>query len=964
MSNIEHWNLWKLFKNKADSAEFHVAVKKVCETGINLSKTIILTFPNFTLHDETHIHNVCDWMYKLLSEDEREALTANETAMLLMSACCHDVGMSVTDEQKKELLSDFSTDNWKEYFNNFPQDYSKRNKEKEQDRIIRNYVRVNHHARIDENLSEEDWSDDLEHEGIYLENLIDLCKSHGENLKELTEVDICDCDIKLCAVLLRLADILDFDSSRVPDKLFKQLGLDTPENSEKRKSSEEWYKNRAGRFYIRNGELKFDAKFSNSQLEHQLRDYNKWVKAELEGCREYLCHTDSQNRIDIPYLKEGNISRNPKYTCGDFSLTMDQDKILTLLTGKNLYSDSGVFVRELLQNAIDAVMTRCTLDGNFKMTDGKISIRTWTDNEGYSWFRIKDNGIGMDEEIINKYLLKIGRSYYTSDEFNRIQTECCEKGKKINKPISRFGIGILSCFMNDYNTPVEISSKRFILQKDCPAVRMNITGLHGYYDLYNFPQKFSSPMHSPDSKDTGYRTEYGTTICVRVDLYKMVKYRSFKEIVEKYVQFPEIKVEYLGEDGKKEFPTQDELMKLVHKLNPDGTGAEPKVYKHPIPDKKFEELKEKCPWATFTEKPIINFRYFPFDWLSGGKNIQGVSVEVNTASSFKSDDSEYPYPCLYAIKLSNTIGLNAEISERRGRKGKYESISIEYQDLLETNDSENELWEYVLKYLDGGIIAYNGILADTQSITDKNILLLNGEYLPEVDIARDKIIGLPTKAAFALEKIDRELYFLGLTNEFVLKNDLLLTEKELFELLEQNPEWKKDMTFRNNLFEKYTLFQLKEMVTSEKYTNIGLYDEKSLFDNVLLAVLKKHFTVYYKNYGLCIKKKEKDETDTSEFPVQLFFSFNDDLSKFARVGYRTNCYNKNYSFSQWLIKNQKELIEKVPAIYHGMIDNMIFGDDKNKILKFLNEKLEQLQTYRGNCFGVDKSLFLKPEDFV
>lgn len=157
----------------------------------------------------------------------------------------------------------------------------------------------------------------------------------------------------------------------------------------------------------------------------------------------------------------------------------------------------------------------------------------------------------MDEEIINKYLLKIGKSYYTSDEFNRIQTECCEKGKKINKPISRFGIGILSCFMNDYNTPVEISSKRFIPQKDCPAVRMNITGLHGYYDLYNSPQTCSSPMHSPDGKDTDYRTEYGTTICIRINLYQMGNYRSFKEIVEKYVMFPEVKVEYLGEDGKK-----------------------------------------------------------------------------------------------------------------------------------------------------------------------------------------------------------------------------------------------------------------------------------------------------------------------------------------------------------------------------------------------------------------------------
>ncbi len=770
MSNIEHWNLWKLFKNKADSAEFRVAVKKVCETGINLSKTIILTFPNFTLHDETHIHNVCDWMYELLNEDKRNALTANETAMLLMSACCHDVGMSVTDEQKKELLSDFSTDNWKEYFNNFPQDYSKRNDENEQGRIIRNYVRVNHHARIDENLSEEDWSDDLEHEGIYLENLIDLCKSHGENLKELKTVYICDCDIKLCAVLLRLADILDFDSSRVPDKLFKQLGLDTPENSEKRKSSEEWYKNRAGRFYIRNGELKFDAKFSNSQLEHQLRDYNKWVKAELEGCREYLCHTDSQNRIDIPYLKEGNISRNPKYTCGDFSLTMDQDKILTLLTGKNLYSDSGVFVRELLQNAIDAVMTRCTLDGNFKMTDGKISIRTWTDNDGYSWFRIKDNGIGMDEEIINKYLLKIGRSYYTSDEFNKIQTECCERGKKINKPISRFGIGILSCFMNDYNTPVEISSKRFIPQKDCPTVRMNITGLHGYYDLYNSSacgQIRFSKMHSPDDEDTGYRTEYGTTICVRANLYQMGNYRSFKEIVEKYVQFPEVKVEYWGEDGKKEFPTQDDLMTLVHALNPDGARTVPKIHKHPILNEMSENLQAEYPWATFPEKPSINLLYYPWDWISSSGNIKGVAILISTYSSLcvepvqvydKKYESQYAsFDIFYShngvISFNSTIKffpedgldlhdeyirlasefeclddynkrskiLDKMFEIRNKSKLKFEISHEDFKNLL--SEDEKKIFSYFENLLpkknqSNFISAYNGILADTSDLLD------------------------------------------------------------------------------------------------------------------------------------------------------------------------------------------------------------------------------------------------------
>ena len=636
-----------------------------------------------------------------------------------------------------------------------------------------------------------------------------------------------------------------------------------------------------------------------------------------------------------------------------------------LLTGKNLYSDSGVFVRELLQNSIDAIMTHKALNNRL---EGKISIRTWTDNEGYSWFRIKDNGIGMDEEIIKKYLLKIGRSYYQSDDFQKLQKEHTIK----NKPISRFGIGILSCFMNDPNTLVEISTKRFVPQKECPAVRMSIEGLHGYYYVANEekqPEYDINPMPSPDDSDTGYRTEYGTTICVRVNLYQMGNYHSFKEIVEKYVQFPEVKVEYWGEDGKKEFPTQDDLMTLVHALNPDGAGAEPKVYKHPIPDDKFEALKEKCPWATFTEKPIINFQYYPLDWLSGDENIQGVSVKVSTNSSFKVNDPKYYDSRFSVVKFSNVIRLEAIADKRYERYERYEDkrkdeiISMEYKYLLEANDLENKLWEYLLKY--GRMIVYNGILADTQSIQTTNILLLNSEYLPEVDIARDKITGLPTKAAFTLEKMHKKLHFLDWNNEFILKKDLLLTEKELFELLEQNPEWENDMTFG---YKKCTLSQLKEAIKSEEYIDVGLYSKKSLLDNVNLAVLKKHFTVCHKKIyfnTVYIKKKETDETDTSEFQVQLFFSFEDEPYKLAQCShYYMNYYNPKHPFSQWLIKNQKELIEKVPGIYHSMIDKMIFGVDMTDILEFLNASLKRLQTYQHNLFEITDDLFLKPEDFV
>ena len=70
--DIREHKLWKLLKQKtwkqdSDTAsEFEVDVWKVCEFGINLSKTIRDTFPAYTLHDETHIGNVLDNMLELL----------------------------------------------------------------------------------------------------------------------------------------------------------------------------------------------------------------------------------------------------------------------------------------------------------------------------------------------------------------------------------------------------------------------------------------------------------------------------------------------------------------------------------------------------------------------------------------------------------------------------------------------------------------------------------------------------------------------------------------------------------------------------------------------------------------------------------------------------------------------------------------------------------------------------------
>ena len=117
-SQIAGTDLWKLLVKRSEEAglgrEFISAVGDVCSIGLDLSRSIIRFFPTFTLHDGTHSANVCRWMYRLL-DVRAEELTAYEAALLLMAACCHDIGMSVTDAQKQAMLKRTYT-GWDDYF--------------------------------------------------------------------------------------------------------------------------------------------------------------------------------------------------------------------------------------------------------------------------------------------------------------------------------------------------------------------------------------------------------------------------------------------------------------------------------------------------------------------------------------------------------------------------------------------------------------------------------------------------------------------------------------------------------------------------------------------------------------------------------------------------------------------------------------------------------------------------------
>lgn len=103
-----------------------------------------------------------------------------------------------------------------------------------------------------------------------------------------------------------------------------------------------------------------------------------------------------------------------------------------------LYSDHEIFLRELVANAVDASqkMKAIASNGDFKGELGGLKVRVELD-EAAKTLKIIDNGIGMTDEEIDKYINQI--AFSSAGEF-------LEKYKDQNI-IGHFGLGFYSAFM-------------------------------------------------------------------------------------------------------------------------------------------------------------------------------------------------------------------------------------------------------------------------------------------------------------------------------------------------------------------------------------------------------------------------------------------------------------------------------------------------------------------------------------
>lgn len=322
-----------------------------------------------------------------------------------------------------------------------------------------------------------------------------ICRAHCVDISEVRElpskVRICrgNCseshmtyNERYLAMLLRLGDVIHFSEDRVSRTLYAEH---TPMDHE---SDIHWQVKFSDLTYSiesREGKLEilYFGGFNEPDKYYFLQDHFDWVDDELHYYAAFVQAMEQEQQEQAARYRLGlptNVIRSHVQPIGfspDNSLKfrLEQQKVIELLMGLRLYRDEFMCLRELYQNALDAC--RCMRAENFKHgLTGDIPIEFGLDEDcGGVYIYCKDEGIGMTQDVVKNFLLRVGNSYYQSAEFRRANMGW----GNVVAPVSEFGIGLLSCYM--IADRIEIVTRHFRSAEKPIWICMEGTEDYGYY---------------------------------------------------------------------------------------------------------------------------------------------------------------------------------------------------------------------------------------------------------------------------------------------------------------------------------------------------------------------------------------------------------------------------------------------------------------------------------------------------
>jgi hypothetical protein len=984
---IKQTKLWKILKEKFKSNhKALVDISKACDDAEAILTKIPDTFSTYTLHNATHSINVCNLIYDLIGKDNIGNLKPLEVALLILSAFYHDTGMVYTPDEKSTLLND---QDFQEFIQNNPRVFLevRKNGGDVPDEIAEGYFRLLHTHRM-HNIP------DLKIEkGPIKQYLSAICISHGSSVDEILSDKTIQsfnkdaADIVFCAILLRLADIMDFDQTRAPDILFDYLKLKDADNASLIKSKKEFMNHKASRgFYFpdkRPNEfnISFTADCDNINIEHDIRTFLNDIDKELDDCRKILNNRAgwwAENHF-LPISIIRNIT-SKDYQYGEYRFTLDHEKAIELFMGDNLYSDKRVFVRELVQNAIDTTMHRKLYEENRRSDyTPRINITSWNDAENYQWFRIDDNGMGMDENKICKYFLKAGNSYYNSDEF--IAENIKYKEKKIGNftPISRFGIGILSCFLS--GDKVELSSR----SHNASPLRLSMSNNAKYFKLQLKDKEHKAdPMPNPLSNENDlYLSNPGTHIAVRINPRKYVEEFDIKAILLEYILYPPVEIYYNGEklgltdkeflDEIKEYKNTvidfiipEDAIKLIKENYGISIhqGTKVKIGMVNLGDYVSEQNKYLLKGVVF-----LKFIYHPHSYVFFSDDFYEDSSE-NIDTYYLEPESivvEIFYGKLkFIFRSADKIFLRNNCKLNQKQKKWYENRKYNFKPIDLGIDMRKIKWFRNNHLLDVNLdklqpsekifsstLIYNGILLERNFEKYRNkevdvgiIALSYDTFLPELTLDRKNIISFPIEMTSELNlALRKAIASFSLDNVYINRRivfkDFMDLFKENYYTYSPNPQRRfSDLSNFDGVdswYEYFLKLGFKKLKRYELYSFIGFSFTKYIF--LALIQNKRQIQGYDpKKNEIIISQSDavKNTIIDSYYPPLFFIPFRDEskifleMSNFHNAPMKGASYggflNRNNPEVQWLIDHTEDIYDKYPAIFQDFINAVIEGD--------------------------------------
>jgi molecular chaperone HtpG len=424
---------------------------------------------------------------------------------------------------------------------------------------------------------------------------------------------------------------------------------------------------------------------------------------------------------------------------------------------KFLYSDHEIFLRELISNAVDATQKLKALSsmGNVKEDLGDLTIEVIIDKDKGT-LTVKDNGIGMTAEEVDKYINQI--AFSGAEEFLKKY-----KGKSeadAAQLIGHFGLGFYSSFM--VSKKVEIITKTYKKGPGSKAMKWECDG---------------SPEYTLSETEKNVR---GTEIVLHIadDSKEFLEEHRILDLLKKYCKFLPVPIRFGNEktwekiEGEKDDKGNDkydekEKPRIINNVNP--------AWKRKPADLTEEDYNSfyRELYPTLFEDPLFNIHLnvdYPFN-LTGilyfpkvkrNFEVQKEKIQLYSNQVFVTDSVEGIVPdfltLMHGVLDSPDIPLNVSRSylQSDGNVKKISNhimkkVADKLEEIFKNNREDFEKkWDDIRIFIEYGIISepkfferaekfcllkdtagkfhtfeeYKNLIKDTQTDKDKKLVYL------------------------------------------------------------------------------------------------------------------------------------------------------------------------------------------------------------------------------------------------